>query len=495
MSRRAIVNSPAQPREMSLHLRLEISERRLLLRAGDLALTAVAVLGALWLWARLAARPLDLVLLQEQLGWVALIGLGWPLWLALVDMYNLRLVARVGPSVRRILIGGLVLLFGYLVIFFITSRAPVTGGLATIAIGAPPLRFAPGLAIVASMALIMGWRLLYIRVLGAPHARRRLLILGAGQAGSALSHVILKGHGPYYDIVGFVDDVASPRCDQIGDVPVLGGADRLGDLIWEHRIDEIIIASSGEVSGETLQILMDCYEHGIAITPMPLLYERLTGKIAVEHVGSQWYVALPLQPRQARTAEEALKRLLDIAGGLLLAVLLLVLLPFIAVAIRLDSPGPVVYRQERVGRRGARFTVLKFRSMMSDAERDGEAQWAAKDDPRVTRVGRWLRRTRLDELPQAINVLRGEMSLVGPRPERPEFVAHLQQTIPFYRTRLAVKPGLTGWAQINYGYGDSVDAALAKLQYDLYYLKHQSFWFDVLILARTVHVVLLMKGQ
>jgi lipopolysaccharide/colanic/teichoic acid biosynthesis glycosyltransferase len=133
--------------------------------------------------------------------------------------------------------------------------------------------------------------------------------------------------------------------------------------------------------------------------------------------------------------------------------------------------------------------------MVQDAEPDGEAQWASQDDPRVTRVGRWLRRTRLDELPQAWNVLRGEMSLVGPRPERPEFVEQLQRVIPFYRARLAIKPGLTGWAQINYGYGNSVEASLAKLQYDLYYLKHQSFWFDLLILARTVHVVLRMKGQ
>lgn len=206
-------------------------------------------------------------------------------------------------------------------------------------------------------------------------------------------------------------------------------------------------------------------------------------------------MALPLQSRPTRTAEAVIKRLLDLVGSLALAVALLILLPFLALAIWIDSPGPVFYRQQRVGWRGRPFTVLKFRSMAPDAEPDGEAQWAAKDDPRVTRVGRLLRRTRLDELPQALNVLRGEMSLVGPRPERPEFVERLQQVVPFYRVRLAVKPGLTGWAQINYGYGDSVESALTKLQYDLYYLKHQSFWFDLLILARTVHVVLRMKGQ
>ncbi len=494
MSRRVVLNPASRSQEMSFHLRLEISERRLLLRAGDLALTAIAVLGALWAWARLANRALNIGLIQEQIVWVALIGIGWPLWLMLADMYNLRLVARVGPSLRRIVLGGLVIVLSYLLLFFVQSRAPVTGILASIETGAPPLRFAPVLAIVALIGLMIIWRLGYIRVLGAPHARRRLLILGAGQAGSTLSHVILKGHSPYYEIVGFVDDAPAARRVQIGGVPVLGGVDRLGDIIWERRIDEIVIASS-EVSGEVLHLLMDCYEQGVAITPMPLLYERLTGKIAVEHVGSQWYVALPLQSRPTRTAEALLKRLLDVAGSLALMALLAFLLPFIALAIRLDSPGPVFHRQRRVGWRGKPFTVLKFRSMIHDAEPDGEAQWATKDDPRVTRVGRLLRRTRLDELPQALNVLRGEMSLVGPRPERPEFVEQLQQVIPFYRVRLAVRPGLTGWAQINYDYADSVDAALTKLQYDLYYLKYQSFWFDMLILARTVHVVLRMKGR
>jgi exopolysaccharide biosynthesis polyprenyl glycosylphosphotransferase len=243
------------------------------------------------------------------------------------------------------------------------------------------------------------------------------------------------------------------------------------------------------------QAIMDCHEAGLVITPMPLLYERLTGRVAVEHIGSQWYVALPFEGAESRTAFGVIKRLMDIILGGALGLLLLALLPFVALAIRLDSPGPVFYRQERLGRHGRRFRVFKFRSMRQDAERDGEARWATKGDPRVTRVGHWLRRTRLDELPQAINVLLGEMSLVGPRPERPQFVDTLQQDIPFYRTRLAIRPGLTGWAQINYGYGSTVEDALIKLQYDLFYLKHQSPWFDLTIMLRTVVVVLGLKGQ
>jgi lipopolysaccharide/colanic/teichoic acid biosynthesis glycosyltransferase len=188
------------------------------------------------------------------------------------------------------------------------------------------------------------------------------------------------------------------------------------------------------------------------------------------------------------------QRALDLAGGLAGLALLVLLLPWVALAIRLASTGPVFYRQVRAGPRGRTFRLLKFRTMIDGAEADGLARWASAGDARVTRVGRFLRRTRLDELPQIWNVLNGDMSLVGPRPERPELIALLEQKIPFYRARLLVKPGLTGWAQINYGYGRSVEDAQVKLQYDLYYIKHQSLWLELTILLRTVEVVLGMKG-
>jgi lipopolysaccharide/colanic/teichoic acid biosynthesis glycosyltransferase len=174
---------------------------------------------------------------------------------------------------------------------------------------------------------------------------------------------------------------------------------------------------------------------------------------------------------------------------------LAVLLPLVALAIKLDSPGPVFYSQERTGYRGRVFRVWKFRSMVAAAEADGRARWAKPGDPRVTRVGRALRASRLDELPQVLNVLRGEMSIVGPRPERPEFVAALEQQIPFYRARLLVKPGLTGWAQIKYRYGSTAQDALVKLQYDLYYVKHRSLLLDALIIARTIGVVVGLRGH
>jgi lipopolysaccharide/colanic/teichoic acid biosynthesis glycosyltransferase len=169
-------------------------------------------------------------------------------------------------------------------------------------------------------------------------------------------------------------------------------------------------------------------------------------------------------------------------------------LPLIALAIRLDSPGPIFYRQVRAGRAGKPFTIVKFRTMSVDAEKDGKARWATKDDQRITRVGRFLRKARFDELPQLLNVLRGEMSLVGPRPERPEFIQQLERELPFYRTRMMVKPGITGWAQIHYDYGNSVEDGLIKLQYDFYYVRYWSMWLDLYIVFQTFGVVLRLKG-
>jgi lipopolysaccharide/colanic/teichoic acid biosynthesis glycosyltransferase len=189
------------------------------------------------------------------------------------------------------------------------------------------------------------------------------------------------------------------------------------------------------------------------------------------------------------------QRGLDIAIALVGLLGLGVFGPLIAAAIWLDSPGPILYRQTRLGQGGRPFELLKFRTMVPNAEADGQARWASHDDERVTRVGRFLRRTRLDEAPQFWNILKGEMGLAGPRPERPEFISALERHIPFYRARLMVKPGLTGWAQVNFGYGDSIEDMFVKLQYDLYYIKHRSLWLDLQILIRTVAVVLRFQGQ
>jgi lipopolysaccharide/colanic/teichoic acid biosynthesis glycosyltransferase len=238
-----------------------------------------------------------------------------------------------------------------------------------------------------------------------------------------------------------------------------------------------------------------CYEDGVPVVPMNLLYEQITGRVPVEHIGDHWYVALPVDPRGATTPYRGVKRVLDVLLALAGLIVTAPLFPLISLAILLDSGRPILYAQDRVTQGGRVFRLLKFRSMVQGAEQEGRAEWAARDDPRRTRVGRLLRRVHLDELPQLINILRGDMSFIGPRPERPEFVAQLQQQIPFYRLRLAVRPGLGGWAQVNFGYGSSVEDALVKLQYDLYYIKHQSLSLDLLILLKSIGLVLSMRGR
>jgi exopolysaccharide biosynthesis polyprenyl glycosylphosphotransferase len=481
-----------------LRPRLDISERRLLLISADMLLIVASLAGSLLLWDRVGGRSFDMALLRAQASWLIPLAVAWAIWLALSDVYNLRLAVRLSAIVWRILAGGVFVAGTYLLYFFVASRAAVTQGLPNILTdvsGPGPLRFAPAVAVIGSTLLLLAWRVLYVWLLCGPQTRPRLLILGAGQAGRTLYATIALHYASHYNVVGFIDDDPRKAGVKYLGTPVLGGHQTLEQIAWASHADEIALAISTRLPGEMLQRLMACHEQGIHVTPMPLIYERLTGKVAVEHIGSQWYVALPIQQRTAATALAAVKRLMDLAGGLALGAVLMLLAPIVALAIRLDSRGPIFYRQERLGRHGVRFSVLKFRSMAIDAEPNGEARWASADDPRVTRVGKLLRRTRIDELPQALNVIRGEMSLVGPRPERPQIVDQLQQQIPFYRTRLAAKPGLTGWAQINYGYGSSVVDALTKLQYDLYYLKHHSPWFDLLILARTIAVVLRMQGR
>ncbi len=239
---------------------------------------------------------------------------------------------------------------------------------------------------------------------------------------------------------------------------------------------------------------MNCYEQQITIKPMAMLYEELLGQVPVAHLGNKWLPAPFWSRSLLPTFYRTFKRLIDIMAALIGLVCALPLFPIVALAIYLDCPGPIFYLQERLGSSGKPFRVIKFRSMVPNAERNGQAIWATRNDQRITRMGTFMRRTRIDELPQLLNVLKGEMSFVGPRPERAQFVDMLHEQIPFYRARLSVKPGLTGWAQINYGYGSTVEDAQMKLQYDLYYIKHRSLTLDVLIIFRTIMVVLAFRG-
>jgi exopolysaccharide biosynthesis polyprenyl glycosylphosphotransferase len=463
----------------------EFSERKLLLSVVDSLSIGTGIFGSIWYWTSKDNRTFEWAFNDHSL-WVVVMSVGWLIWMFVNDLYNLRIAVKSKQTTQRIALGAVVSAVIYSIYYFVTAPSPLSGASFS-------LRFAPALAIVAISVLLSVWRAIYATFLGVGHANQRTLIFGAGVTGVILAEAF--EHNPYYQAIGFIDDDKQLHGKVYQDVRVLGGRQDMLLEVEQNGVNEIVLAISKPIDDDLLQMLSDFHERGVAITPMPVLYEELMGKIAVEHIGSQWYSALPFRKNPFETFNRVVKRCLDLVCGLIIGLVLAVVFPFVALAIKLDSPGAIFYKQERVGQHGAAFTVYKFRSMVNNAERNGKAQWAVKGDARITSVGNFIRKTRLDELPQVLNVLRGEMSMVGPRPERYQFIEELQKQIPFYRTRLAAKPGLTGWAQINYGYGSTTQDALIKLQYDLYYLKHWSPWLDFKILLRTFAVVLKMQGQ
>lgn len=460
---------------------LHVSERRLLLAAGDLLLVNGAAVLSFWTWTARAGELFGPDYLGAQAPWFAGISAAWMLAGRLAGLYDPHLAARRLWTGRQVLAVAGAHLAAYLALFFLSTP------------GSLPRAFFLVYLLSATVG-ILAWRWFYATTFTLPRFRRRALVVGAGWAGHTILTTMLKAGVPDYEILGLIDDDPAKSELTVEGIPVVGTSRDLPRVSAAMAADELIVAITGAISSGLYQSLARCQEMGLRVVRMPDVYEEITRRVPVEHAGEWWLIDSFSTSTTHMWSHRAIRRGLDLAAGLVLGAVLLVVLPPVAAAIKATSPGPVFYRQVRVGRGGRPFTMVKFRSMVADAERDGAPQWAVEGDPRVTPVGRFLRRLRLDELPQVINVLRGEMSLVGPRPERPEIVEELQEKIPYYRARLLVKPGVTGWAQINYRYGNSVRDALVKLEYDLYYIKNQSIWLDLLILARTVGVVLGFKG-
>jgi sugar transferase (PEP-CTERM system associated) len=326
---------------------------------------------------------------------------------------------------------------------------------------------------------------------GMPAKRTRLLIFGAGSAAQVVSQTLAKAD-PNADIVGYV---AGPNERETA-VPAQLLLESVGTLQqMAHRlgVDEIVVALTERRAGSMpLRQLLDCKVSGTKVYDLNTHFEKTLGQIRIDFLSASWLIFGDGFNQGAwRTA---VKRVFDIVCATILFALSSPLMLAAAVMIKLESAGPMLYRQERVGLNGRTFSIAKFRSMRTDAEKDGKPRWASANDDRVTRVGHIIRRLRIDELPQLINVLRGDMSLVGPRPERPFFVEQLTQEIPFYALRHSVKPGVTGWAQVRYPYGATVEDSQEKLQYDLYYVKNHSLFLDLLNMLETVAVVLTGKG-
>jgi sugar transferase (PEP-CTERM system associated) len=321
---------------------------------------------------------------------------------------------------------------------------------------------------------------------------RRVLVVGAGAEARGVEADLKALGAPLYQVVGFYP-AGRPDDVQVPADRVFPSGMALRDIVRRFKVREVIVAVRDQRGGVLpLSELLECRVSGIPVTDLAGLYERVRGEFPIDSLKASWLIyGHGFSQDKARAF---VKRVTDILVSTVLLTLATPVIIATAIAVRLESRGPIIYRQERVGRGGRPFMCLKFRSMRSDAEKDGVARWAQAKDPRVTAVGSFIRKVRIDELPQLINVLRGEMSLVGPRPERPAFVDQLKKDVPFYDLRHSVKPGLTGWAQVRYSYAASLEDARKKLQYDLYYVKNHSLFLDILIILETVRVVLFREG-
>lgn len=470
-------------------LSLQFSERKLLLGFMDLLSLNIA------LFVTLAMRQgLDFSFrgFWNRLSWFVILSGVWLVCAFMLECYNLSRAASFPHSVGRI---SAVVFLTSLIYWLIPRVTPAL----------PPSRLTIIAFPVLGLAGIVAWRIFYATVLVQPGFQQRALIVGAGWAGRTLAKAVdemNRGNGMSYrnigyEIVGFIDDDIAKQGILIDGIRVLGTRCELVQLARQLYPNELIvgITHSETIHSELFAAILECREMGISITTMATLYERLTGRVPIEHAGRALNVAMPLSQRATHRFYLMLKRMADVGFGSAGCIVLVALIPFVWLANLWTSPGPLFYSQERVGKGGRTFFVMKFRSMVVDAEKYTGAVWAAENDLRATLIGRFLRQTRLDEIPQFWNVLKGDMSLIGPRPERPYFVHQLTLQIPFYRVRHAVKPGLTGWAQVKYRYGASVEDSLIKLQYDLYYIKYQGVLLDLGILLQTIPIVLGFKGR
>ena len=463
--------------QRSVRFRLHPAERRIILLIGDIIAAWLALAVAIYWWGQIDWLDFSWEFLFQRIPpWFWIMPL---IWLILnVEMYDIRRAGHRNETIKGVAIAATISLFLYAFVFFLSQRDLPRRGVITF-------------IVVASM-LMTAWRFLYIGVFTAPEFLRRVVIVGAGRAGSALAKVVREMWPTPFFVVGLIDDDPDKQDTTIEGYPVLGGCDDLLTTLEKHKVSDVIFAISGEMSPDMFQALLQAEEEGIEVTTMASMYEELMGRVPIFLLRSDWILRSFVDEAHADGFYELAKRLLDVVGGIVGVMILALSSPAIAIAILLESGRPVIYTQTRLGKNGREYKIIKFRTMREAFDEEGRP---LPDEQRITRVGRVLRKSHLDELPQFVNVLRGEMSLVGPRAERSELVNELQGKVPFYRARLLVKPGITGWAQINFGYATTVEDTAVKLEHDLYYIKHRNILLDVVILLRTFGTVVGFRGQ
>ncbi len=352
----------------------------------------------------------------------------------------------------------------------------------------PDLDIAPYVLVAGVSVLtifLVVWRWAYERIIGLPMFRERVYVLGCGGRARTVVEMLQSNRDAGMEVVGWKDE------SDAHEVRDRFTADLRALRIQKPGIDRVIVAMEDRRESMPVRELLELRIRGVVIENSSALLERLSGKLPLDGLNPSTLIFT--DGFRMSASEQLFRRLLSLAVSFLALVICLPFLPMIILAVRLSSPGPILFSQTRVGRSGRPFTAYKFRTMRQGAEANG-AVWASKDDPRVTRIGRFMRSTRLDEIPQLWNVLRGDMAFVGPRPERPEFVQWLSKEIPFYDLRHMIRPGITGWAQVRYRYGASLEETKRKLEYDLYYVKNHSIGLDLLIMFETIKTIILRRG-
>lgn len=462
--------------------RLRPNERRTTLILVDLLVAVLALLIALYTWANWDDwLNFSMQFLQERVpAWFYAMPILW--LLLLTESYNPRSVTHRNQTIRDITIAAGIMIVLYLGLFFISEPNSLP-------------RRGVAVFIVAVYVLTLVWRLTYIRLFTAPQFMRRVLIVGAGRAGVHLAEIIRSIWPPPFYLVGFVDDDPEKTGKEFSGYKVIGESSNLLEIAGEYQVTDLVFAISGQMNQKTFDSLLAAEEMGIEITTMPAMYEELLQRVPINFLQSDWLLRSFVDQAHAGGFYDLVKRLFDLLGGFIGTILFVVTYPLIGALIWITSGRPIFYKQVRTGKSGRPYEMIKYRTMIREAEENGVAVPAAENDERTTGIGRLLRRMHLDEIPQFLNVLRSEMSLVGPRAERPEIIEELQQEIPFYRARLLVKPGLTGWAQINYGYAAGPEMNSIKLEYDLYYIKHRNLLLDLLIMVRTIWTVIFLRGR
>ena len=469
------MSSPvAQPR-MPPRLVVPLGARQKLLGVVDLLIVNVSLLASLRYSAEL---PFALSTVRDHWYWFAVLSLLWVVIATAGDNYNswrsvTPVIAVIGIA-KALALTMLV----YMLIPLLSPPLPAT-------------RIVLLQQLTLTAGLLVLWRLAFALVFRHSTFQRRTIVVGMGQSGRRIAEALVERE-PSHQVLGFVDDNVTKAGERVNDLAVLGGSPDLVRLVEETGATDLVIGLIHHIPADLVREMLRCYEKGVRILPMPALYEQVTGRVPVEHIGDRWLVALPID-RDAHTLYATVKRAMDVGVSLFGLAVLAPLFPVFALAIKLDSPGPVFYRPQRLGKGGRPFGLWKLRTMVADADRVGDPTFTGKADRRVTRVGRLLRAAHVDELPQFLNILKGEMSLVGPRPER--YVKELEEQIPFYRMRLAVRPGTAGWALVKQGYAEGTEGTLVKLQYDLFYIKHMSFYLDMVIIIRTAIDMLFRRGQ